>query len=617
MYAVRTIGQNLMTARASLLRSLLTNADTMIAAEAAFALGSMRDTAAAPGLTAALSAAPTVADAAAWSLGDLGTPGRSGLEQTLRSGTPAAALSSVLRAAAKLRPVPAALIAPYLENANIDVRRNAAYALTRSRVPSSGRALLALDARTGATARTTSPTDTAAEIRSYIARGLGEPVAGDSLAPQAVAALERLVRDPHPHVRVNAVRSLATYGPRARESLLKSLRDSDANVRIALVQSLGDVFGNRADDWTTAWNADTGFTFRRFLLAVAYRARVKLPAIDPNAAQAWQRNEDWRYRAAAAQAVAGGSLADIDAIAAPLLSDRDGRVRNAAYGTAAAWADSASAANKPYGRSALRSALSDGDLFVRSTILGALRQRARAADASVALAAWRAAAADPENDARLAALRLIATAWANDSLSFGAGLRDSISAAPQPADPFERAAGRSITPLRWTQSTTSAPKTRAWYEEQARAFVATDLAGRAPRADIVTVRGTIRVQLYGADAPLTIENFTRLARRGYYNGVAFHRVVPNFVAQDGDPRGDGSGGPGYAIRDELNRRWYDRGALGMALSGPDTGGSQYFIAHSPQPHLDGHYTVFGHVILGFDVLDAIVQGDRILHITIQ
>jgi len=108
-----------------------------------------------------------------------------------------------------------------------------------------------------------------------------------------------------------------------------------------------------------------------------------------------------------------------------------------------------------------------------------------------------------------------------------------------------------------------------------------------------------------------------VARRGYYKGLAFHRVVPSFVAQDGDPRGDGSGGPGYAIRDELNRRWYDRGAVGMALSGPDTGGSQYFLAHSRQPHLDGHYTVFGHVIAGFDVLDALVQGGRILSITID
>ena len=94
-------------------------------------------------------------------------------------------------------------------------------------------------------------------------------------------------------------------------------------------------------------------------------------------------------------------------------------------------------------------------------------------------------------------------------------------------------------------------------------------------------------------------------------------MVPNFVVQGGDPRGDGSGGPGHAIRDELNRRRYLRGTLGMALSGPDTGGSQFFIAHSPQPHLDGGYTVFGQVIGGADVLDRIVQGDRIVRITVR
>src|SRR5207247_319058 len=85
----------------------------------------------------------------------------------------------------------------------------------------------------------------------------------------------------------------------------------------------------------------------------------------------------------------------------------------------------------------------------------------------------------------------------------------------------------------------------------------------------------------------------------------------NFVAQDGDPRDDGNGGPGYAIRDEMNRHRYERGAIGMALSGPDTGGSQYFITHSPQPHLDGHYTVFGRVVSGYDVLDRLVEGDLI------
>jgi len=135
--------------------------------------------------------------------------------------------------------------------------------------------------------------------------------------------------------------------------------------------------------------------------------------------------------------------------------------------------------------------------------------------------------------------------------------------------------------------------------------------GKTLNATIYTVRGPIRLELFGTDAPITVWNFLSLARSGYYRNTRFHRVVPTFVAQDGDPRDDGNGGPGYAIRDEMNRNRYERGAVGMALSGPDTGGSQYFITHSPQPHLDGHYTVFGRVIRGFDVLDRIVQGDQI------
>jgi cyclophilin family peptidyl-prolyl cis-trans isomerase len=127
----------------------------------------------------------------------------------------------------------------------------------------------------------------------------------------------------------------------------------------------------------------------------------------------------------------------------------------------------------------------------------------------------------------------------------------------------------------------------------------------------------VELSLFAADAPLTVHNFATLARRGYFDGQRFHRVVPNFVAQGGDPRGDGNGGPGYAIRDELNRRRYLRGTLGMALSGPNTGGSQFFITHSPQPHLDGGYTVFGQLRSGADVLDRIVQGDRVVRITIR
>jgi cyclophilin family peptidyl-prolyl cis-trans isomerase/HEAT repeat protein len=134
---------------------------------------------------------------------------------------------------------------------------------------------------------------------------------------------------------------------------------------------------------------------------------------------------------------------------------------------------------------------------------------------------------------------------------------------------------------------------------------------------IDTDRGTIQVELAVLDAPLTVENFVSLARRGFFNGLSIHRVVPNFVIQDGDPRGDGEGGPGYSIRDEINQRSYLRGTVGMALDPwRDTGGSQFFITHSPQPHLDARYTVFGRVTAGLDVLDKIQQWDVIRRVRV-
>jgi cyclophilin family peptidyl-prolyl cis-trans isomerase len=133
---------------------------------------------------------------------------------------------------------------------------------------------------------------------------------------------------------------------------------------------------------------------------------------------------------------------------------------------------------------------------------------------------------------------------------------------------------------------------------------------------IDTDRGTIQIELAMLDAPLTVENFVALARKGYFNGLGIHRVVPNFVIQDGDPRGDGEGGPGYTIRDELNERPYLRGTVGMALDWADTGGSQFFITHSPQPHLDAKYTVFGRVVAGMEVVDKLEQWDVIRRVRV-
>ncbi len=137
-------------------------------------------------------------------------------------------------------------------------------------------------------------------------------------------------------------------------------------------------------------------------------------------------------------------------------------------------------------------------------------------------------------------------------------------------------------------------------------------------ATIHMTRGDIEVALLPQDAPMTTWNFAQLAQKKYFESMTFMRVVPNFVIQGGDPRNDQNGGPGYAIRDEINLQKYTRGAVGMALSGPDTGGSQFFVTHSPQPHLDGGYTIFGRVSSGMNsVVDQTERGDRVETITID
>ncbi|HEU4478266.1 MAG TPA: peptidylprolyl isomerase, partial [Pyrinomonadaceae bacterium] len=140
--------------------------------------------------------------------------------------------------------------------------------------------------------------------------------------------------------------------------------------------------------------------------------------------------------------------------------------------------------------------------------------------------------------------------------------------------------------------------------------------GKRVVAVVITSQGRFSIELLPEDAPLNVDNFVQLARRRYFNGIVFHRVVPNFVIQGGDPRGDGNGGPGYQIRCEINEMPYDRGTVGMALSGKDTGGSQWFVTHAPQPHLDGGYTVFGRVVAGMEVVDRIVRGDVIRSIVV-
>lgn len=135
------------------------------------------------------------------------------------------------------------------------------------------------------------------------------------------------------------------------------------------------------------------------------------------------------------------------------------------------------------------------------------------------------------------------------------------------------------------------------------------------KAEIHTSKGVMTVEFFEKDAPGTVKNFTTLAKKGFYNNLNFHRVIPDFVIQGGCPDGTGSGGPGYTIECELDgeNQYHDRGVLSMAHRGKDTGGSQFFICHSREntQHLDRKHTVFGKVVKGLDVIDEIQQGDKI------
>lgn len=139
------------------------------------------------------------------------------------------------------------------------------------------------------------------------------------------------------------------------------------------------------------------------------------------------------------------------------------------------------------------------------------------------------------------------------------------------------------------------------------------------QATMETPRGTIELELYPEHAPRTVNNFVFLSREGFYDDVTFHRVIDNFMIQGGDPTGTGRGGPGYRFEDELedNPLKHETGVISMANAGPNTNGSQFFITHAPQPHLNGKHTVFGKVVAGQDVVDSVQQGDKIQSITIS
>jgi cyclophilin family peptidyl-prolyl cis-trans isomerase len=445
-----------------------------------------------------------------------------------------------------------------------------------------------------------------ASVREQVARGLARAVAGDSLADSAVSTLRVLATDVEPRIRVNAVRSLATYGARARADVVRALEDPDAGVRVVAAQSLAAVLDSAAAPWESAFARDSALAFRQAVADGAASRGLYLTGTGN-----WHSASDWHLRSAAVALDAHGPAKDVVRRLQPWLHDRDPRVRAAAAGAVGTLLDSATA--RDVARAGLREALRDDDVFVRAAALGGLVNTASVTDLALGLDSYVHHANDRDADARLAFWQLADSVIARGGTQLPDSLSQRLAALSRPTDPLERIAASRIPQFASWADPTGSARPFAWYQARAR-----DVLRRPQRVAVIqSARGTLELSRFSWDAPLTVYNFASLADQHYFDGQRFHRVVPNFVVQAGDPRGDGNGGPGYAIRDEINRHRYLRGTLGMALSGPNTGGSQFFVTHSPQPHLDGGYTVFGQLRSGGAALDRIVQGDRIVRITIR
>ena len=436
--------------------------------------------------------------------------------------------------------------------------------------------------------------------RAFAARGLG--TLKHAAATPALAAIASDAVQPHA-LRVQAIRALAAIGDAASPATLMKIVTApkiDAVLQMEAVVALGQLRSPAAVDVLLDTASAPWPTLRGASL-------VALARIDPDVfisvIAGLDNDPEWSVRAALASALAELPERRGEARLAGMLADDDQRVLPAVL-TALAATGASSAT------SVLSARLSAEDPVVRMAAANGLA-RLKATDQVPALvAALERSAGDGTYVARAALLSAIASldpAAATPRLT--SALSDADWAIRVRAAELLRGLDASAT----IGPATPAPPPSV---PELSAIQALLTPAFTPTAYIDTEKGLIQFELAVVDAPRTVANFTALARKGFFNNVPWHRVVADFVVQGGDPRGDGEGGPGYTIRDEINQRPYLRGTVGMALDWADTGGSQFFITHSPQPHLDGRYTVFGQVVAGMDVVDALRQWDVVRSIRI-
>jgi len=593
------------------LTGLLGDEEPGVRQMAAFALGLIGATDARPALLAALDDAdPEVQGRAAEALGMIGDAADAvEVSAMVRMHIGAGALAGV---AADDLTFP---LAPAVEAARLGlyalVRLGSYEALAAASLDAAGRPISAWWPVSFAIQRLGDPRGAAALVTllntpgrytaAFAARGLGV-----MKAPAAAEPLRQIVeqRTAHPAVVIQAVRALAAIGDVATAPLVTRIvvdADADVTLRLEAMTALSVLATADSLDLLLDLMSDSAPAMRGS--AIRTLARVD-PDTLLSALSGMDPDRDWTVRAAEVAALATLPPARARARLGMLSQDQDTRVVSAVVAALVA-------SKAPGSETTLVEWLDADDFAVRAAVARGLGELKVSSSAPALVEAYRAADGDSTYAARaamLAALAQLDPTVARPLLEDA--LRDRNWAVRVRAAVLLREGGADVdeTVMR------PAPAGRAITDEEWQTLVSPRFS---PHAYIETDDGVIEIELAILDAPLTVANFVALARAGFFDGVAIHRVIPDFVVQGGDPRGDGEGGPGYTIRDEINMRPYLRGTVGMALDWADTGGSQFFITHSPQPHLDGRYTVFGHVVAGMDVVDRLVPSDVIRRVRIR
>lgn len=436
--------------------------------------------------------------------------------------------------------------------------------------------------------------------RAFAIKGLGA-----LKDPSAVPLLLPLIDAAHAMSApgIEAIRALARIGDARGEPLLTKLlytRGLSPTVRAETLLALGDSAGTVSVDAFVDFLGDP------------------LPMVRLAALQGFAKRDDdsfltvlsgldtdshWSVRAGLASVLAAKDPERALPRLTPMLSDADARVIPAVL-------TALTKLKLPGIDQILIERLASDDVGIRAAAATNLGEVKSDAGVEALLAAYKRGEADLVFDTRAAAIEALSKYGAPAAVpALRVALRDKDWAVRVKAAELLKGLDPTIETAQAIRPAPSRPSS---------AYESTALLNPtvSPHVYIDTDKGTIEMELDVLDAPLTADNFIALVRRGYFDGLTFHRVVANFVVQGGDPRGDGDGGPGYSIRDELNQEPYVRGTIGMALAGRDTGGSQFFITHSPQPHLDARYTVFGRVVAGMEVVDRITQGDVIKRVRV-